>query len=250
MNESHSVFRTKKTKNYKYSYQLQVPLLRKKEESMAVALKALIAVIMVASLATTSLAFRTQKTQQQKTNTQVQMGLLDSLFNVNGKKYAEPCVMGDESIMKPKKHGTSDTPVQQNLRWGVDRKKADQICNFNRHYAENAGYWRSTSFLQEAKKEYEENGEIKFFDSNTGKLLYVAPRGRSFDDFIRESNVHGWPSFRDEEVVWDNGVRVLPDGETVSLDGTHLGHNLPDATGNRYCINLISVAGNPVVGQE
>ena len=116
--------------------------------------------------------------------------------------------------------------------------------------SENAGYWRSTSFLQEAKKEYEENGEIKFFDSNTGKLLYVAPRGRSFDDFIRESNVHGWPSFRDEEVVWDNGVRVLPDGETVSLDGTHLGHNLPDATGNRYCINLISVAGNPVVGQE
>lgn len=104
--------------------------------------------------------------------------------------------------------------------------------------------------MQEAKKEYEENGEIKFFDSNTGKLLYVAPRGRSFDDFIRESNVHGWPSFRDEEVVWDNGVRVLPDGETVSLDGTHLGHNLPDATGNRYCINLISVAGNPVVGQE
>merc|ERR1719261_1420570 len=61
MNESHSVFRTKKTKNYKYSYQLQVPLLRKKEESMAVALKALIAAIMVASLATTSLAFRTQK---------------------------------------------------------------------------------------------------------------------------------------------------------------------------------------------
>ena len=137
MNESHNVLQTKQ--NFKYSYQLQVPLLRKKEKSMAIALKALIAVILVASLATTSLAFRTQKTQQQKTNTQVQMGLLDSLFNVNGKKYAEPCVMGDESIMKPKKHGTSDTPVQQNLRWGVDRKKADQICNFNRHYAGTFG---------------------------------------------------------------------------------------------------------------
>ena len=32
----------------------------------------------------------------------------------------------------------------------------------------------------------------------------------------------GWPSFRDQEVVWDN-VRMLRDGETVSLTGTHLG---------------------------
>jgi len=31
------------------------------------------------------------------------MGLLDSLFG--GKTFAEPCVMGDESIMSPKAHG-------------------------------------------------------------------------------------------------------------------------------------------------
>jgi hypothetical protein len=37
---------------------------------------------------------------------------------------------------------------------------------------------------------------------------------------------HGWPSFRDSEVNWDY-VRILPDGETVSVAGTHLGHNLP-----------------------
>lgn len=46
------------------------------------------------------------------------------------------------------------------------------------------------------------------------------------------------------QVHWDD-VRVLKNGETVSVDGTHLGHNLPDGTGNRYCINLVSVAGNP-----
>lgn len=41
------------------------------------------------------------------------------------------------------------------------------------------------------------------------------------------------------QVVWDN-VRVLKgSGETVSVDGTHLGHNLPDRKGNRYCINLV-----------
>jgi peptide methionine sulfoxide reductase MsrB len=62
--------------------------------------------------------------------------------------------------------------------------------------------------------------------------------------FLKESQEHGWPSFRDEEVVWDN-LRVLKDGETVGTAGTHLGHNLPDAKGNRYCINLVSIAGNP-----
>ena len=95
--------------------------------------------------------------------------------------------------------------------------------------------------------------------------------GRSWKAFIRESTDHGWPSFRDEEVVWDN-VRCLRNGECVTLDGIHLGHNLPDGSGNRlqaskiipslllprpkpirnfvkanqrYCINLVSVAGQP-----
>lgn len=104
-----------------------------------------------------------------------------------------------------------------------------------------AGYWESTSFIAEASKA---SGEITFYDSNTGKPLFVAPRGRSFEEFVAESKSHGWPSFRDNEVVWDN-VRVLPDGETVSVDGTHLGHDLPDGKGNRYCINLVCIAGSP-----
>ena len=104
--------------------------------------------------------------------------------------------------------------------------------------------------MDEAKEEYEEKGQITFYDSNTGKPLFVAPQGRTFDEFVMESMSHGWPSFRDEEVVWEN-VRCLSDGEAVSLDGTHLGHNLPDWSGsNRYCINLVSVAGQPVDEQE
>jgi peptide methionine sulfoxide reductase MsrB len=83
------------------------------------------------------------------------------------------------------------------------------------------------------------------YDSVSGKPLFIAPRGRSFEDFQKESKSHGWPSFRDEEVVWEN-VRCLKDGEAISVDGTHLGHNLPDKTGNRYCINLVSVAGRPM----
>ena len=48
-------------------------------------------------------------------------------------------VVGDKSIMKKKAHGTSETPVQKNLRWSCNVKQADKICNFNRHFAEPAG---------------------------------------------------------------------------------------------------------------
>jgi len=150
---------------------------------------------------------------------------------------------GDESIMSPKNHGTSEKPVQEDLRYGVSYKLADKISNYNRHFAEFGGYFESTSFEDDVKSA---NGPVTFYDSVTGKALFVAPINRSADEFIKESQIHGWPSFRDQEVVWDN-VRVLKNsGETVSLTGTHLGHNLPDRTGNRYCINLVSVAGSPV----
>eukprot|EP00579_Thalassiosira_antarctica_P007688 CAMPEP_0201883686 /NCGR_PEP_ID=MMETSP0902-20130614/16181_1 /ASSEMBLY_ACC=CAM_ASM_000551 /TAXON_ID=420261 /ORGANISM="Thalassiosira antarctica, Strain CCMP982" /LENGTH=218 /DNA_ID=CAMNT_0048412537 /DNA_START=69 /DNA_END=725 /DNA_ORIENTATION=- len=170
-----------------------------------------------------------------------------STTSLNGffgnKGYAAPCVMGEESIMSPKAHGTSATPVQKDLRWDCDNATADKICNFNRHYAEHAGYWTTTSFVGDVK---DEKGEITFYDSNSGKPLFVAPKGpgRDMEGFLKESSKHGWPSFRDEEVIWEN-VRCLGDGETVSVDGTHLGHNLPDGTGNRYCINLVCVAGRP-----
>eukprot|EP00548_Thalassiothrix_antarctica_P012245 CAMPEP_0194159698 /NCGR_PEP_ID=MMETSP0152-20130528/77982_1 /TAXON_ID=1049557 /ORGANISM="Thalassiothrix antarctica, Strain L6-D1" /LENGTH=178 /DNA_ID=CAMNT_0038869309 /DNA_START=132 /DNA_END=671 /DNA_ORIENTATION=- len=171
------------------------------------------------------------------------MGLLDSLFGGGGgQPFDKPCVMGEESIMSKKEHGTSSVPVQADLRWECDRKVADRICNFNRHNAEYRGYWQSTPFVAQARKEYEEKGEVNFYDSNTGSLLFTAPKGRTFDEFVRESISHGWPSFRDEEVNWDY-VRCLKNGEAISLDGTHLGHNLPDFSGSRYCINLVSVAG-------
>lgn len=89
--------------------------------------------------------------------------------------------------------------------------------NFNRHYAEYSGYWKTTSFPEDIEGKTDEN----FYDSNTGNLLFTAPKDRSMEDFISESTKHGWPSFRDSEVNWDY-VRVLPDGETVSVNGTHL----------------------------
>ena len=156
-------------------------------------------------------------------------------------------LIAPESVMNQKAHGTSNTPVQQNLRWSVDRKEADKICNFNRHYAEHFGYFRKTKFTSQVSGQE----PVDFYDSNTGKPLFhiLQPGGRTWKDFLAESKSHGWPSFRDDEVNWDN-VRCLPNGECVSLDGTHLGHNLPDKNGNRYCINLVSIAGRPVAEEE
>ena len=142
--------------------------------------------------------------------------------------------------MSQKAHGTTETPVQSTLRYGCDVKTADRICCFNRHYAEHSGYAFTTNWLKEIK----DKGEVTYYDSVTGKPLFIAPRGRTLEQFIAESQAHGWPSFRDEEVVWEN-MRCLSNGESVSVDGTHLGHNLPDKKGNRYCINLVSVAGSP-----
>jgi peptide methionine sulfoxide reductase MsrB len=116
--------------------------------------------------------------------------------------------------------------------------------NLDRHYAEYAGYWQTTDFLKAVKEMNESDLPIKFYDSVTGALLFEAPKGRSMEEFLKESASHGWPSFRDEEVNWEY-VRCLKDGECVSTTGTHLGHNLPDKSGNRYCINLVSVAGEP-----
>lgn len=156
-------------------------------------------------------------------------------------------IFGADEIMSQKDHGTSSKPVQSDLRYGVDRKLADKICCFNRHFAEMGGSFESTSFEKVVRSS---EGPITFYDSVSGMPLFKAPIERSVDDFIAESKVHGWPSFRDQEVIWDN-VRVLKSsGETVSTSGTHLGHNLPDQSGNRYCINLVSVSGNPVTTNQ
>ncbi|GFH57362.1 hypothetical protein CTEN210_13838 [Chaetoceros tenuissimus] len=154
-------------------------------------------------------------------------------------------IMGAEDIMSPKAHGTSEKAVMKDLKWGCDYDTADRICNFNRHYAEFAGYWATTKYLEEVDRE----NPTKYYDAVTGNHLFTAPVGRTMEEYLVESGSHGWPSFRDEEVNWDY-VRVLPDGECVSITGTHLGHNIPDSKGNRYCINLVCVAGQPAEGQE
>ena len=44
-----------------------------------------------------------------------------------------------------------------------------------------------------------------------------------YTDWYNESIEHGWPSFRDPEVVWENVRCIKYTGETVSVTGAHLG---------------------------
>lgn len=86
------------------------------------------------------------------------------------------------------------------LKWAVDVDTTRHICCKNTVYAEYFGYWRSTRFLQETQG----METITFYDTASGRPLFRAPKGRTMDEFVRESTSHGWPSFRDEEVVWEN----------------------------------------------
>ncbi len=131
-------------------------------------------------------------------------------------------IEGDETIMAPKAHGTSPTPVQPKLLYGVDRDLAvrgveairvfahhvapgphmqlqqvrgaycalARLTTSTRHYAEASGSFLKTDWLQSAPRDQ----VTEYYDSNTGRPLFRAPVGRSFDAFLAESKSHGWPS--------------------------------------------------------
>lgn len=113
-------------------------------------------------------------------------------------------------------------------------------------FAEPTGYYARPDVklfkYLEAKKE---GATTTFYDSVCGIPLFVVPRNRTLADFEAETTEHGWPSFRTAELATPDAVKIMPDGEVISKCGTHLGSNLPDAKGNRYCLDLSCVSGNP-----
>jgi peptide methionine sulfoxide reductase MsrB len=129
--------------------------------------------------------------------------------------------------------------VQTKLKFGcaTDLALSNRICCHNSRGAEPAGYFQSKSLFSQLNK----SGVTIFYDSVCGVPLFKAPVGRSFADWQKESNHHGWPSFRDEETFQEN-IRIHGGGEVVSSCGVHLGHNIPDGR-NRYCIDLVCIAG-------
>jgi len=126
----------------------------------------------------------------------------------------------------------------------LDYDLADRICCHNHHYAEPKGYheWPEVDFYSKL----DPTQETVFYDSVCGIPLFVAPRGRTFEEFVEESLHHGWPSFRPAEIISEN-VIIHDDGRMESKCSTHLGHNLPNDGIDRYCIDLVCIAGIPAI---
>lgn len=70
------------------------------------------------------------------------------------------------------------------------------LCN---HAGFLTRYFATTEFL---KTESEASGEITFYDTVTGKPLFIAPRGRTWASFVAESKAHGWPVQRAKAQSW------------------------------------------------
>merc|ERR1712087_47362 len=124
---------------------------------------------------------------------------------------------------------------------------AERICCNNHRYAEFRGYLDAPEV--DFFGRLDPAAETGFYDSVCGIPLFVAPRGRTFEEFKEESLNHGWPSFRPEELVSEN-VIIHPDGRMESKCLTHLGHNLPKDGIDRYCIDLVCIAGKPLNMEE
>mmetsp|Transcript_25474 Transcript_25474/g.51121 ORF Transcript_25474/g.51121 Transcript_25474/m.51121 type:complete len:268 (-) Transcript_25474:78-881(-) len=125
----------------------------------------------------------------------------------------------------------------------LDYSVADRICCHNHKFAEYRGYLAAPEV--DFFGRLDPLVETVFYDSVCGLPLFIAPRGRTFDDFKKESLKHGWPSFRPEEMISEN-VIIHDDGRMESVCATHLGHNLPTGGVDRYCIDLVCMAGEPL----
>lgn len=124
---------------------------------------------------------------------------------------------------------------------------AERICCNNHRWAEYRGYLEAPEV--DFFGRLDPAVETVFYDSVCGIPLFIAPRGRTFEEFKEESLHHGWPSFRPEELVSEN-VIIHDDGRMESRCLTHLGHNLPSGGVDRYCIDLVCMAGEPLAEDD
>jgi len=152
------------------------------------------------------------------------------------------------SKLKNKMTNTCQGKPQTNLRynasdvmWSDDESMTEAICCDSDY----AGLAEPQFLFQQLKlfSQLDSSGTNVFYDPICGLPLFRAPIGRSLKDFQQESIEHGWPSFRDEERVQEN--LVLKGNVLYSKCNTRLGDNLPDDNGNRYCLDLVCIAGNP-----
>merc|ERR1719201_1993274 len=123
---------------------------------------------------------------------------------------------------------------------------AEAVCCDSRmkHFAETQFLFEAPDIALFSTLE-KTSGVTTFYDSACGVPVFKAPVNRTLAEFKADTIEHGWPSFRDGEVVLDNVVTDKSTGFVTSKCGTHLGSYLPDSKGiPRWCIDLSCISGN------
>ena len=162
------------------------------------------------------------------------------------------------SESKPFPTFNCSTSIQNNLRYNMSNREvnfplqisanddlATAVCcdSQNFPYAEPQHLFDQPDVA--LFKNMNAHGQTVFYDSVCGIPLFSVPRNRTLADFQADTTEHGWPSFREAEIV-DKGLHTdLATGFVFSSCGTHLGSYLPDDKGPRWCLDLSCVAGNP-----
>lgn len=157
-------------------------------------------------------------------------------------------VIEEGASMCSRSSGKGHFLPENHMRWQVRAGlrffafSAEEVCCNNHRFAETSGYWLQNADYAAAAQAASAQNPLVHFDSVCGVPLFVAPVGRSSEEWLAESTRHGWPSFRPAEIFAQNIV-IGSDGEVQSVCGTHLGHNIPDGKGDRFCIDLVCIAG-------
>jgi len=156
----------------------------------------------------------------------------------------------------PKEDDACSGPVQSNLRYNISGRTSPDVpvpVDPQENLAEAVCCDKRTKVYAEPQFLYQApdimlfdqiKGVTTFYDSVCGVPLFRAPVNRTLEEFKADTDDHGWPSFRLEEVVKAH-VTHDANGFVYSSCGTHLGSYLPDAKGPRWCMDLSCIAGNP-----
>ena len=162
----------------------------------------------------------------------------------------------------PAPYNNCQGAVQDQLNYGISAQKcvfnciseeellAESVCCDKRNevYAEPANLFEDPNVHLFASMN--KTGINTFYDSVCGVELFNAPIGRSFEDWEAESKLHGWPSFRIQEINKENVHFDEETGTATSSCGTHLGSYSPDDQGPRFCTNLSCISGRALKAEQ
>jgi len=164
------------------------------------------------------------------------------------------------SIRPPVEFDTCSARVQPSLRYGISGRASPDVpapVDASESLAEavccdvRARPFAEPQFMFAAPDislflRLDPTGPTTFYDSVCGIPLFRAPLNRTVAAFRKDTEEHGWPSFRSAEVVLENVLTDESTGLVSSKCGTHLGTYLPDDMGPRWCMDLSCIAGRPI----